>query len=417
MRKRAISVRISSQGCRVGARERRNLFGDRRLHGGVGDGYRPHKQPSGSRPEGGPKACVRDAFLDDLVERLRAGDDDATAEVHRQFVRRLVALAHRQFDSWVRPLADHEGIVTVGLPQLLRAPPPGAVRAGRLGPYLGVAGRHHPAQVPEEGRVPRRRQTGRPATGPGLGTTRGDGSTANLPEVIDPEPTPDEAAMLSETVADGSTASPSKSGRWSSGASKAGPSRRSPSARGARSGRCVGSGCGWRSSCGVWSSPKRDGPEARGLGTRERPRWGRSTEEQSRRWPGNPSRASIGVDLSRSSDGSSGPAWSSRPGRRSRRSCRTTAPGCAALIELVHADLELRLKAGRPVDVPGYLRRFPELDDTAAASLATRAEALRRRLGTPGGPGGDETRGRRLGRFRTGRGPGSGRFRRRLPGA
>jgi RNA polymerase sigma-70 factor (ECF subfamily) len=49
--------------------------------------------------------------FDDLMARLRSGDGAAAAEVHRRFVRRLVALARRQFEPWVRAKADHEGVV------------------------------------------------------------------------------------------------------------------------------------------------------------------------------------------------------------------------------------------------------------------------------------------------------------------
>jgi RNA polymerase sigma-70 factor (ECF subfamily) len=46
-----------------------------------------------------------------LIERLRSGEGDAAARVHQRFVRRLVGLACRQFESRVRSKADHEGIV------------------------------------------------------------------------------------------------------------------------------------------------------------------------------------------------------------------------------------------------------------------------------------------------------------------
>jgi RNA polymerase sigma-70 factor (ECF subfamily) len=49
--------------------------------------------------------------FDDLMVRLRSGDGAAAADVHRRFVRRLVALARRQFEPWVRAKADHEDVV------------------------------------------------------------------------------------------------------------------------------------------------------------------------------------------------------------------------------------------------------------------------------------------------------------------
>jgi hypothetical protein len=52
-----------------------------------------------------------------------------------------------------------------------------------------------------------------------------------------------------------------------------------------------------------------------------------------------------------------------------------------ALIELVHADLECRLKAGEPARVESYLERFPELghEDGVLLSLAAAEFELRRR--------------------------------------
>jgi RNA polymerase sigma-70 factor (ECF subfamily) len=46
-----------------------------------------------------------------LMGRLQSGDDQAAAEVYRRFVRRLIALACRQFEPWTRAKADHEDVV------------------------------------------------------------------------------------------------------------------------------------------------------------------------------------------------------------------------------------------------------------------------------------------------------------------
>jgi hypothetical protein len=53
----------------------------------------------------------------------------------------------------------------------------------------------------------------------------------------------------------------------------------------------------------------------------------------------------------------------------------------ALLIELVHTDLECRLKAGQPARVEEYLARFPELAEKrrVAITLVTREYELRRR--------------------------------------
>src|SRR5262252_1550986 len=55
------------------------------------------------------------------------------------------------------------------------------------------------------------------------------------------------------------------------------------------------------------------------------------------------------------------------------------------LIELVHIDLELRLKAGEPARVEDYLARYPELTGDPAVSLELiAAEYELRRRGEPG---------------------------------
>jgi serine/threonine protein kinase len=57
----------------------------------------------------------------------------------------------------------------------------------------------------------------------------------------------------------------------------------------------------------------------------------------------------------------------------------------AALLELVHTELEYRLKAGEPAAVETYLDRYPELaeDETGVAALRAVAAALRGRQPSP----------------------------------
>jgi RNA polymerase sigma-70 factor, ECF subfamily len=52
-----------------------------------------------------------DASFDDLMVRLRAGDDDAAAEVFRRFTRRLIGLARRRLDRLIRQKVDPEDIL------------------------------------------------------------------------------------------------------------------------------------------------------------------------------------------------------------------------------------------------------------------------------------------------------------------
>src|SRR5262249_42459909 len=58
------------------------------------------------------------------------------------------------------------------------------------------------------------------------------------------------------------------------------------------------------------------------------------------------------------------------------------SPSRSLLIELVHADLEFRLKAGEPVRVEAYLARYPELTEDATVVrelIAAEYEQRRRR--------------------------------------
>jgi RNA polymerase sigma-70 factor (ECF subfamily) len=49
--------------------------------------------------------------FDRFMDRLRCGDEDAATEVFRRFARRLVALARRQLDSWLRRRVEPEDVV------------------------------------------------------------------------------------------------------------------------------------------------------------------------------------------------------------------------------------------------------------------------------------------------------------------
>jgi RNA polymerase sigma factor (sigma-70 family) len=53
----------------------------------------------------------RDSDFEELMARVRSGDDAAETFVFRRFVHRLIALAARQFDSWMHEQADVENVV------------------------------------------------------------------------------------------------------------------------------------------------------------------------------------------------------------------------------------------------------------------------------------------------------------------
>ena len=52
-----------------------------------------------------------DGSFDELMDRLKAGDDGTETLVFRRYVKRLIALAGRQFDASLRDRADVEGVV------------------------------------------------------------------------------------------------------------------------------------------------------------------------------------------------------------------------------------------------------------------------------------------------------------------
>jgi RNA polymerase sigma factor (sigma-70 family) len=53
----------------------------------------------------------RDDQFEDLMARIRAGDDAAETVVFRRYVGRLIALAAQQFDEWMRDRVDVEDVV------------------------------------------------------------------------------------------------------------------------------------------------------------------------------------------------------------------------------------------------------------------------------------------------------------------
>ena len=88
----------------------------------------------------------RDSGFEDLMARVRSGDDAAETVVFRRFVHRLIALAARQFDSWMHDHADVENVVLSAYKSFFIRNQRG-LRPGRLGRALVAARGHHSAQV------------------------------------------------------------------------------------------------------------------------------------------------------------------------------------------------------------------------------------------------------------------------------
>jgi RNA polymerase sigma-70 factor (ECF subfamily) len=75
----------------------------------------PRARRNNARARGGPgkgaSVTAPDPSFDDLMTRLRAGDDDAAAEVFRRFTHRLIGLARSRMDHLLRSKVDPEDIL------------------------------------------------------------------------------------------------------------------------------------------------------------------------------------------------------------------------------------------------------------------------------------------------------------------
>ena len=88
---------------------RRSFFPDGPLRGLSPMGIMLHRgTPSNDRRE---FAMAQVTAFDELMVRLRDGNEFAAAEVFNRFVYRLIALARSQFDTWIRHRADPEDVV------------------------------------------------------------------------------------------------------------------------------------------------------------------------------------------------------------------------------------------------------------------------------------------------------------------
>jgi RNA polymerase sigma-70 factor, ECF subfamily len=136
----------------------------------------------------------RDDEFDEVMVRLRSGDETAATAVFRRFVDRLIALAASRFEPWMHDHADAEGVVMSAYKSFF-------VR-NRRGDFdvadwedlwallacitVRKCGKRRGAM--RAARRDARREIGRPA------------AARRLAELADRSPTPDEAAVLAETV-------------------------------------------------------------------------------------------------------------------------------------------------------------------------------------------------------------------------
>jgi RNA polymerase sigma-70 factor (ECF subfamily) len=137
-----------------------------------------------------------DPSFDDVMARLRAGDQDAAREVFQRFAGRLIALAHERLDRLVRPKVDPEDVVQSAFKSFFLR-----YAAGQfdLGDWDGLWGLLVCITLRKCGREVKRFH------GPHHDVRReapaaAGGEANTVWDALAREPTPAEAAMLAETV-------------------------------------------------------------------------------------------------------------------------------------------------------------------------------------------------------------------------
>jgi DNA-directed RNA polymerase specialized sigma24 family protein len=137
---------------------------------------------------------ARDSSFDDLMVRLRSGDGAAETVVFRRYVHRLIGLASDQFAGWIRNQADVENVVLSAYKSFFRRNQSGEYEVAdwdELWALLMIITLHKCTKRRKYLRAARR-DVSRQVTL--AGTNNG---AAWLP---DRSPTPEEAAMLTETL-------------------------------------------------------------------------------------------------------------------------------------------------------------------------------------------------------------------------
>jgi RNA polymerase sigma-70 factor (ECF subfamily) len=132
-----------------------------------------------------------------FMTRLKEGDEAAASEVFGRFVRRLVGLASRQFDSWLKRKVDLEGVVQSAFKSFFAGHDQG--RFEGLADWEGLWGLLTVITLRKCSR--RHEYLGAECRDPRREVARSSSpERQDWWEAIDREPTPLEAALLNETV-------------------------------------------------------------------------------------------------------------------------------------------------------------------------------------------------------------------------
>jgi RNA polymerase sigma-70 factor, ECF subfamily len=140
-------------------------------------------------------AMRSDATFDELMKQLRAGDDSAETALFQQYVRRLIALAGRQFDAHLRDRADVEVVVLSACKSFFLRHRNGEFQVDDWGELWSVL-----AMITLRKCAKRKRhlRAARRDAGREVGLPDGDDDPSY---VLDRTSTPVEAAILTDTVA------------------------------------------------------------------------------------------------------------------------------------------------------------------------------------------------------------------------
>jgi RNA polymerase sigma factor (sigma-70 family) len=134
----------------------------------------------------------------ELMVRLRAGEDAAAREVFRRFTHQLMGLARRRLNGLLKHKVDPEDVVQSAYKSFFGRFGEGKIAVGNWDSLWGLLTLITLRKCADRAEYFRaeRRDAAREVT-----VQPGSGETGPWREAIDREPTPEEAAMLAETVA------------------------------------------------------------------------------------------------------------------------------------------------------------------------------------------------------------------------